>query len=654
MRQRTACTRDCPDTCGIIATVEEGRVVQLQGDPEHPVTSGTLCERTKDYAKRVESSERLTTPLLRAGRVDPANPRAAYKEISWEEALELCAKKLLQFREESGPESIFHYQCGGSLGILKRLNPWFFESFGPCAAKRGNICEGAGFAAQQLDFGESESNDWFDLENAKTIVLWGKNPNVSSVHLLPVLKRAKKKGAKLISINPIRHATSRSCDLVLQPRPGTDPFLALALARILFAKNWIHEKAEEWCNGLSEFRQMVECRSPSDWLASTGIEVETVEELANHYFDGPSTILCGWGMQRRANGGACIRLLDALAGITGNIGMPGAGVSFYAGRSAGFDLSFLKGVAVAPRTISEPRLGAELLAAANPPIRMAWITCGNPVAMLPESQKVAQALQSREFTVVSDSFLTDTAQCADLVLPTTTMLEEDDLVGSYGHHWISNVRKVVDPPPGVRRDLEIFTEIAEHVGIPGAFPYDAEGWKERLIRDLEPEGITIDRLRQESVRKPFVPKVAFEGRKFPTNDGRIQLIRELPTEIPPASREFPLYLLSNAISSAQGSQCEGEFQQGPPEVQVHPETAANLAGGPLQDGDMAVLESELGSMEVVVRHEDQLHPDAVAIPKGGWHHRGRSANALIRARVTDLGEGACYLDETVRLRPAAR
>jgi anaerobic selenocysteine-containing dehydrogenase len=638
----------------MIATVKDGRITKLQGDPNHPITRGALCERTKNYVRRVEDPDRLTTPLIRTGTVNPKSPRSAFKEITWEEALELCASKLIQFRRESGPESIFHYQCGGSLGILKKLNGWFFDSFGPCTTKRGNICDGPGYAAQELDFGSSESNDLSDLENAETILLWGKNPNVSNVHLIPFLKQALKRNTKLISINPIRHATSRTCDLVIQPRPGTDPFLALALAGVLFEKGMVDSGAAKWCENLPEYRAMVECRTPSDWLKPTGVELSVVEKLAELYGSGPATILCGWGMQRRANGGACIRLLDSLAGISGNIGIPGAGVSFYCGRTSGFNLSFLKGVAAVPRTLSEPRLGAEIMAAHDPPVRMVWVTCANPVVMLPDSGKVAQALQSREFTVVSDSFLTDTAQCADLVLPTTTMLEEDDLIGSYGHYWISDVRKVVEPAKGARSDLEIFTQLAERTGIGAAFPYDEEGWKERIVRDLEPLGISPKRLRKESVRKPFAPKVVFEGRKFPTPTGKMNLIHKLPTSVPSPSPEFPLYLLSNSISSTQGSQASNGAQTGPTEARIHPETAAAIGKGQISDGESAVLESEWGNLKVEVIFDDRVHPEAVVVPKGGWHFRGRSANALIAARVTDLGEGACYLDETVRLRPAAR
>jgi anaerobic selenocysteine-containing dehydrogenase len=228
--------------------------------------------------------------------------------------------------------------------------------------------------------------------------------------------------------------------------------LALATAQVLFANQQHDSEAHLYCDHLDEFKTLAFSRSLSDWADLADVDVTEINSLAEMIANSPTAILVGWGMQRRNNGCATIRVLDALAAISGNLGIAGGGISFYFNRRGAFDLSFLRGIEVAPRTIPEPLLGPGILEASDPPIRMVWVTAANPVAMLPESRTVAQALKSRELTVVVDSFLTDSAQCADVVLPTTTMLEDDDLLGAYGHHWLAESRPVVTPPIGVKSD----------------------------------------------------------------------------------------------------------------------------------------------------------------------------------------------------------
>ncbi|HXL39909.1 MAG TPA: molybdopterin-dependent oxidoreductase, partial [Myxococcales bacterium] len=230
---KTVCNRDCPDACSVVAHVEDGRVVQLGGDPAHPVTNGFLCWRTNNFLPLQYSPERLTTPLLRG------------KPVSWDEALDFAARELLRIRAESGPAAIFHYRSGGSLGALKHLSDYFFEKFGPVTTKRGDICSGAGDEAQMLDFGEEDSHDIFDLLSSRNIILWGKNPVISSPHLVPVLKDAR---ASKLLIDPVWHRTARLCDAFVQPRPGGDFSLAMAAARLLFERGWTDPGFESYCD----------------------------------------------------------------------------------------------------------------------------------------------------------------------------------------------------------------------------------------------------------------------------------------------------------------------------------------------------------------------------------------------------------------------
>jgi anaerobic selenocysteine-containing dehydrogenase len=641
--RKTTCNRDCPDACGIVATVEDGRVTRLDGDRDHPVTRGFLCYRTSHFLGLQYGPERLTAPLLRKD--------GALHPVGWDEALDFAARRLLAIRAESGPAAIFHYRSGGSLGLLKPLADHFFERFGPVTIKRGDICSGAGQEAQTIDFGIDDASDLQDLVNARQILIWGKNVQVSSPHTLPVLREARARGASLVMIDPVHHRSAGLCDHFVQPRPGGDFALAMAVARLLFERGWTDPDAARYCDHLDAFRALCEQDSVAGWCARADVAAADAEDLARRLGPGkPAAILVGWGMGRRTAGGTTVRALDALGAISGNLGIAGGGVSFYFKRRAAFDLSFIRGLAAAPRSICEPLFGPEVLAACDPPIRAVWITAGNPVPMLPQSDTVAEAIRSRELSVVVDPFLTDTARLATLVLPTTTLLEDDDLLGAYGHHWLAESRPVVPPPPGVRSELEILQDLAARVGLPPeVMGGDARAWKARIVaRHLGPSG--MDQLAAGPVKSPLASRVLFEGRRFPTPSGRVNLLRAdgLPAEAlapPGEKKDYPLRLMALSTERSQSSQWS-KPADGPPLVSVHPDAAAGLA-----DGALARLESARAALVVRVRHDPKQRRDVAVTAKGGHLGKGQAMNRLIAARVTDLGEGAAFYEEPVRLTP---
>jgi anaerobic selenocysteine-containing dehydrogenase len=636
MQVKTSCNRDCPDACGIVATVEDGRVKDLRGDPDHPVTRGFLCYRTSRFLERQYDPQRLTTPMLQR--------KDGYEPVSWDAALDLVAEKMLRIREESGPAAILNYRSGGSLGMLKRLTDYFFERFGPVTIKSGSVCSGAGNAGQERDFGEANSNDLHDLLNSNTIILWGKNPFVSNVHLLPVLREAKDRGARLVLVDPVHHRGAELCESYVQPRPGHDVALALGLIRQLYDTRRTDPDVSSYCDGVDDLRALAFSRTVAEWAAQADLSFATLEELARVYSKGPSAILVGWGLQRRANGFAIVRALDALCAVSGNLGVSGGGVSFNFKRSGAFDLSFIGGLGVAPRAIPEPLLGPGILEASDPPVRMVWISNGNPVTMLPESETVAHALRTREFTVVVDSFMTDSAREAHLVLPTTTMLEDDDLVGAYGNHYLGNVSPVVPPPEGVRTDYEIVQALAPRVGLGDEFAAPVAQWKRRLLQPLAKSGVSVETLAAGSVRNPLAPEIAFAERKFGTPSGRADLTGEIGPDPVLPTEERPLLLMALATAKAQCSQWPSRLQQGPVVATVHPESAAGF-----RDGEVVLVESEVGSMRVELNFDERQRTDVLLVPKGGWRSRGRCPNSLIRARTTDVGGGAMYYETPVRL-----
>ncbi len=637
-QRKTLCTRDCPDACGIVATIDQGRIVKLGGDPEHPITRGFLCHRTNQYLRRQYSPERLHTPLMRKG--------GELTPVSWPEAMDACAAALQRIKDRDGPAAIFHYRSGGSLGMLKMLADYFFELFGPVTIKRGDICNGAGEAAQELDFGVSDSSDPSLLVEARHLLLWGKNVHTSSPHLIPLIHDAKSRGAQVVLIDPVAHAGTRLSDRYYQPAPGGDLALARGVAPALFDRNGFDPSAPDYCDHWEAFRALVHSKSLDDWCRDADVLPDHAVDLAARLADRPCAVLVGWAMARRTNGGAIVRALDALAAISGNLGVAGGGVYYGFPRRRPFDTSFIKGLACAPRSIPEPYFARGLAALRDPPIRALWVTAANPVAMLPESRASAEAIRQLELSVVVDQFLTDTARCAEIVLPAKTMLEEDDLIGSYGHPYFGVGRAVVDAPAGVRSDLEIMQELALRLGLGDALAGSPRQWSERLLgASVREAGVTLESLASARFRRnPRAPRVLFHDRRFPTPTGRVNLITALPPARAEPDAAFPLRLLALSTPKSQSSQW---IDEAPPmlEATVHPSATA------CADGQVARVESSLGSMLMIIKHDPNQRRDVVIVPKGGHLVLDACANALVGAALTDIGEGGALYEQPVRIVP---
>ncbi len=636
-RSQTACNRDCPDACTLQAEVVDGKLVALKGSHDDPVTRGFLCPRTTRFVNRQESPDRLAQPLLRK-----AGSSEQFEPISWDDALDLAAEKLRAAKAKYGAESIFHYLSGGSLGYLKALTNVVFQQLGPCTQKRGDICSGAGEWAQVQDFGISDSSEVEDLLNARLVLIWGKNVHTSSVHLLPTLLEAKKRGTILVCIDPAPTRSARLADLFLCPRPGTDAQIALAMVTYLAERDRLDPDAASYCNNLGEFLAMARSVPFQERFRRAGIPLEQGLQLCRLYDEHrPSWLLVGWGAPRRSNGAATVRVLDALAAVAGNVGVPGGCASFYFQRRRSFYRDALPAHDPIPRTFSETRLGREL-ELADPRVRVAWITAGNPAAMLPDADRVARELRKVDFTVVVDTHWTDTCAVADLVLPTLTLVEDEDVVGAYGNTYLRSSQPVVAPFAEARHELWIHQQLARRLGFGELLEGTPAQWKERLLK------AEVDRevFGGKTVPQPGAPEVVFAGRRFLTSDGRAQLITTEPPcpEDPPEG--FPFLLMAVSHPDSQSSQWSLE----PPQMPVARISADSDAA--LVDGAVFRLESRLGGFPVKIKREADLHAELVVLPKGGSGlFGGWCPNALIEARETDFGEGACFYEEPVRLVP---
>ncbi|MDI6816821.1 MAG: molybdopterin-dependent oxidoreductase [Actinomycetota bacterium] len=636
----TTCARDCPDTCGINARVVGGRLVALNGVREHDITHSFLCRKAADYIRRVYSQDRLRKPIR---KVD-----GAWGEMSWDEAFTLVAALIKRTVDQYGSLSILHYQSAGSIGALKMLNKRFFNLLGGVTEASGSLCGGAAIAGQTQDFGRRSSHDPEDLLNARVILLWGRNPADTNPHLMPILKSARSKGAKVVLIDPLSTDTSRFCDKQIRPRPGMDGYLALAMAKVIVDTDKADTRfLREHCDNTDAYLAMVKNQDMVELAAMCGIPVEEIEFLAKLYSGyKPAAIVCGWGLQRYQWGAETFRLIDALGAVTGNFGIAGGGVSHGHDNDSLFDQKVRgKEFAQRSRTIPKPLLATALRKAQDPPIKMAFINGANPLNQSPDAPAVAGAFKDLDYVVVLEQFMTDTAEAADIVLPATTYLEETDVVASFWHGFIGSVNPVIEPIGEAKSDFEIFQELANRLGVGEEMAGSADEWLERILEPLKKEGITPASLREGHQRIPNLPAVPFEGGIFPTESGRFNLVTSF-SQPRLGSDEYPLILLTPHSRRWVHSQVLPHDQESPLEAKVNPETAE--ASG-LADGATATVVSEVGSLAVVVRHDEGVPAGVVSIEQGRWMKYRQSVNQLTSPIMSFEGENACYYQTTVKL-----
>lgn len=635
----TTCTRDCPDACSMLADVQKGRLVGLRGNPDHPITKGFLCRRSRDYVRRVYSPNRVTTPLR---KVD-----GAWQRVSWDDALDLAAEKLAHYRDVYGPLSILHYQDNGSTAALKLLNKRFFNLLGGATTTSGTLCGGAGIAGQTLDFGHRTAHEPTDMANSRLIVLWGRNPAATNVHLVPFLKAAKARGVKIVLIDPVRTRSAEMCDLHYRPVPGSDGYLAAAMARIILDEGLADQGFIEGCSeGFEGYLAAINGYS-LDWLASQcGIALAEIRELALLYGrTRPASIWAGWGLQRREFGAEIYRLVDALAAVAGNIGVPGGGVSHGMEERDYWDWGVVaQETASFRREIPRPVLGEGIIRAQDPPIKMIAVTCGNPATQVPDSLKVREAFQGAEFVMVVDAFLTDTADLADLFLPVTSPFEEEDLVGSYFHHWLGPVSPVIDPVGEARSDLRIFQGLAERLGISG-MDGSAREWLRRMAAPVERMGITLEQLQAGPVRPPVAREVPFADRRFPTPSGRFRFTAEVPAN-PATAGQGQFVLLSTHPDRSVHAQILPEDQGELVKLRMNPADAAGLG---LVEGDEVSLSAKEGRMHARLTLDDAVGPGVLHCFQGGWIKFGAGVNQVVPDILTRHGLCAGFHEAIVEV-----
>ncbi|NYB50965.1 MAG: molybdopterin-dependent oxidoreductase [Methanobacteriaceae archaeon] len=653
----TTCTADCPGTCSIIAQVENGKIVKLRGNPEHEITSGFICKNTRHYLdERFYSRKRILHPL----KSEDGN----WVQIEWDEALKIAADKIVEISEKYGSQSILYYQGYGARSALRILNRRFFNLLGGVSTLYGSICGGTGQAGMEMDMGVRLSHDPVSHLESDVIIVWGRNPAVTDVHLWRIIVQARRKGAKLVVIDPVKTETTKRADLHLQPTPGSDIYLAMALAKIILKENLTHDGfIENHTEYFEDYLKLLDIYSLKELSRITDISLDELFYLARLYAKGSSSsIILGWGLQRYQKGHLTFRFIDALAAITGNIGKIGGGVSHGFDEYGYFNHGYALDDANNGRKLAFPILGDEILKTDDPPIKLIFITAGNPLAMLANSTKVKKAFESVDYIIMVDQFLNDTADLADLFLPATSFLEDEDLAGSYGHNWISPINPVIRRRGECKSELQIFQELSEKLGFGDEMSGTPREWLEKLARPIINEGISLEELLSKPHRFPSAPITPFSDGKFPTKSGKFEFITGIESEDILAadilernlldrnlkSNYDTLRLLSTSPRNWIGSEIpEKEQKKDILEVQVHPKI---LKRAKIQDGDDAWLESGQSKLLVKVKENQDVRPDYILTYRGGWHKFGKCVNLLTRDLMSDEGNGAPYYETFVKLK----
>jgi anaerobic selenocysteine-containing dehydrogenase len=640
---RTICMRDCPDACSIIATVKDGRVIRQRGDPDHGVTRGVLCARGNAYLKRQYDPARLRSPLRRTAR--------GWERIGWDQALDLVAEKLAHARDTWGPQSILAVQYSGMRGwVAKVLARLFWAKLGGVTMTRGGLSFEALGAAQAADFGADASHAPEDFVNSRAVVVWGKNLAVTHLHWAAFINEARKRGAKLLVIDPVCTATAKQADHFFQLRPGTDGLLALGVARRLLEREAVDARfVADHTTNFDAFRRLAFARTLPEIAVATDLSLEQIEEITDCYAGTkPVATLVGLGPSYWPHGGASVRLIDALAALTGNIGIPGGGVSTAFFRRPPFDWSMLDAAGPsAGRQLLFPQLGDAVLGATDPALKVGWIAGANPAATAPDSSQVKAALRSLDFLVVVEQFLTATAELADVVLPCTTYLETDELITTYGHTWLGVAQTVVPPEGEARPDAAIFQGLAGRLGFGSALAGTPDEWMGRLLGPLSPQGVTVQTLRNSPRSNPLVPRIPFADRCFPTASGRVEFVDQF---VPPAPGPDPgLHLVATKTLRMVNAQILPEDLPSEATVALHPDTIARLG---ISDGQRIRVTSAVGQVEARAAADPTVRRDVGLLNPALWAGDLSGVNQLRESRVTDLGDSAAMHATTVRVSPS--
>jgi anaerobic selenocysteine-containing dehydrogenase len=700
-----ACPHDCPDACAVLITVEDGRAIRIQGDPDHPVTRGFLCAKVAKYLDRVYSPDRVLYPFR---RIAPKGARACnqqdFQRISWDEALDEIAARFHQIIRDHGAEAILPYSYGGTLGVLNggSMDRRFFHRLGASQLDR-TICSVAGEAGIKSVYGAKIGTEPEQFARSRYIIAWGANIHGNNVHLWPFIEEARRHGAKLVVIDPYRTRTAACADWYLPVNPGTDVALALGLMHVIIREG-LHDGdyIGEHTFGFDQLRARVQEYPPERVAQWTGISAADIVTLAREYATTrPAAIRLNYGIQRCENGSMAVRAVCMLPCLIGSWKQIGGGLQLSTSEAHNLNKDGLRRTDLMPhptRLINMSQLGRALNDVSDPPVKALFVYNSNPAAIAPNHNAVVRGLLRPDlFTVVHEQFFTDTTDYADIILPATTFFEHKDLQTGYGHYYVQISNPAIDPLGECRSNVELFRSLAQRMrfGDP-CFRQSVDDMIDLALSSSHPHLAGIDRARLErdhhvrlNLPKPSEdvilsePAPGLRGRVegplsattfylpfahgFPTRSGRALLCNEdlaaqgldpvvsftPPRESrQPRDARYPLELLArkcdNFLNSSFSNLAPLQKMENPDLLEI---STADAAPRGIHDGDRVRVFNFRGEILLTARVNGATRPGVVAA-RLNWAKLSaqlRNINVLTSERLTDMGGGATFYSVLVEV-----
>lgn len=691
---RAVCPHDCPDTCAMLVTVQDGVATGVRGDPEHPATAGVLCTKVSRYTERTYHKERLLHPMKRVGE----KGQGKFVRITWNEALDTIAARL-KTAAAHDPQAILPYSYAGTMGLVQgeSMSSRFFHKLGASLLDR-TICSTAGGAGYQYTIGERIGTDVEQFQNARLILIWGGNPVASNLHFWMRAQEAKRRGATLIAIDPYRSLTAEKCHQHIALLPGTDAALALGMMHLLIAEDLLdHDYIERHTHGFEQLQARVKEWPPQRVADVCGIAVDEVKQLARIYGETARhgeavAIRVNYGVQRVRGGGMAVRNIACLPALVGAWRHAAGGVQLSTSDAFPKNDAALQRpdllpnashadvpAARMPRTINMSTIGDDLLRETSPEfgprIDALIVYNANPVAVAPESAKVAQGFgRENLFTVVLEHFQTDTADYADILLPATTQLEHVDIHMAYGHMYMMANNAAIAPLGEAKPNTEIFRLLAARMGFDEPCFEDSDNDIAACAfnkQDARAIHFDWDALKRKGWQKLNMPDAPFADGGFPTPSGKCEFYCErmkadgldpLPTYTAPyesvasnpeLAKKYPLAMISpparNFLNSTFVNVLSLRNTEGEPHLDMHPVDAANRG---IENGNQVRIYNARGSFAATARVTDKARPGLVVGLSIWWKKfsaDGKNVNEVTSQRLTDMGHAPTFYDVLVQV-----
>ena len=660
------CTLDCADCCKFNVYVKNDDIIKIEGDKEHPYTKGFICKKGLAHLKRLNHSKRIYKPLIKIND--------KWKEIEFDEAINIMVKKLSYYKSKFGSKSVLYYEQYGNGTVLKSIGEKFFNFYGGVSLSKGGPCWSAGIAAQKLDFGDSRSHSLEDMLNSKNIFVWGKNPANTTIHTMQMIKRAKKKGSKIIVIDPIETATAKLADKYIKIKANGDKALALAMGQIIIKNKLYDEKyIRLYVNGFEEYKSYILSLNIKDLSKECGVEIYTIEELVKLYCQKYSTILLGFGMQKYKNGGMTIRLIDALGAITGQIGFSGGGVNYankvypkilntdpydsekfsnnryyYTNEISEFIEKCNLGNTYYKNDIfinHEDNKGDYEL---NIPIKMAIITKSNLLNQLANINNLKRALSKVEFKVCFDMFITDTVKECDLFIPVTSQLESEDLLfSSMMNPYLVYNEKILEPQEKLMDEYYFFMEVAKRLKMSNYPIVTKKEYLEKVIYPLKNinSDISLEYLKNNYFT--LHKDVAWSDKNFVNESGKFEIINCEEIKKFEANKYKDISKLRLLTNHGRDSLSSQHFMDddGIAIAYINEKEAKRFN---INNNEIIYLKSENGQIKVKINIDKSIGDNIVMMFVGWWERHG-NPNFLTNSGISDIGGQITYNETFVEI-----